>query len=384
MDQAVSESAQETYDGRIFRQTVDMADRVPAPEPDGQPPRLLEWGHQNYVWERQKNTAAQRGESNHGPERAVPVRQRDAGNAQSRHIPTQSVQDGNWPRHNVARETISNGKRQIKEVRSEAKVMGHTSRQAVKGVESSGKALRAGGRSAQTMRQTARAAVQARQWAVQAADTARRTTATVGKAMAKAAVSAMRGAASAIRSLAPLLATGGGVVFAVVLVLCLVGALLASSLGIFFSGGDSDGLTISSVAREIDLEYDARVEELKTGVAYDEVSLSGSRAPWVEILAVYAVKTATDLTDGQEVVTMTDGKKVLLKQVFWDMSELSSFTSTVPGKDNDAEDTTTLYITVTAKTADEMADIYGFSDGQRQQLAELLSDGYRKMWNDVL
>ena len=80
---------------------------------------------------------------------------------------------------------------------------------------------------------------------------------------------------------------------------------------------------------------------------------------------------------------MTDGKKTLLKQVFWDMNELSGFTSTVPGEGDDSEDTTTLYITVTAKTADEMADIYGFNDDQRQQLAELLSDEYREMWNDV-
>ena len=270
------------------------------------------------------------------------------------------------------------------------KEVGRTSRQAVKGAESSGKALHAGGRSAQAMRQTARATVQAQQRAVQAVGAARRTAATAGKAMAmakaKAAVSALHGGVSAIRSLALLLASGGGAAFAVVLVVCLVGARLASPLGIFFSGGDSDSgeLTISAVVREIDLEYDARVEELKTGVTYDEVSLSGSRAPWVEILAVYAVKTATDLTDGQEVVTMTDGKKALLKQVFWDMNQLSSFTSTIPGEDDDEEDTTTLYITVTSRTANGMADIYGFNDDQRLQLEELLSDEYREMWKNVL
>lgn len=101
-------------------------------------------------------------------------------------------------------------------------------------------------------------------------------------------------------------------------------------------------------------------------------------------LAVYAVKTATDLTDRQEVVTMTDGKKALLKQVFWDMNELSSFTSTVSGEEDDEEDTTTLHITVTARVDNEMADIYGFNDDQRQQLNELLSDGYREMWDDML
>ena len=162
---------------------------------------------------------------------------------------------------------------------------------------------------------------------------------------------------------------------------------MLSPLGIFFSGEDSGGqqqTTISSVVLEINQEYDARLEELKTGAAYDEVSLSGSRAPWVEILAVYAVKTTSDPTNGQEVVTITDGKKALLKQVFWDMNQLSGFTSTVPGEDDDEEDTTTLYITATHKTADEMADVYNFTADQRRQLAELLSDEYRELWNAVL
>ena len=160
-----------------------------------------------------------------------------------------------------------------------------------------------------------------------------------------------------------------------------------SRTGNFFSGGSSGGqqqtTTIATVVQELDQEYDARLDEIRAGAAYDEESLIGSRAPWSEILAVYAVKTASDLTNGQEVVTMTDGKKALLEQVFWDMNELSSFTSTVPGEDDNSEDTTTLYITVTAKTANEMADIYGFNDNQRQQLAEVLSDGYQEMWNDV-
>ena len=65
------------------------------------------------------------------------------------------------------------------------------------------------------------------------------------------------------------------------------------------------------------------------------------------------------------------------------MNELSSFTSTVPNE-GDGGSTTTLYIAVTAKTAREMAEIYGFNDDQRRQLADLLSDGYREMWNDVI
>ena len=266
-----------------------------------------------------------------------------------------------------------------------AKTVGRASHKAVKGAESSGKVLKAGGRSVQTMRQTAQTAVQIRQRAVQAANAAQR--------MAKAAAAALRGAVAAVRSLAPLLAAGGGTVFAVVLVLCMAGAILASPLGIFFSffGGNSGGgqqqtttITISTVVQELNEEYDAQLDEIRAGASYDEESLIGSPASWSEVLAVYAVKTASDPTNEQEVVTMTDGKKALLKQVFWDMNELSSFTSTLPGEGDDGSDTTTLYITVTARTADEMADIYGFNDDQRRQLAELLSDEYREMWNDVV
>ena len=352
--------------------------------PGQRPSKPLEQGRQKFVQKRRKEAAAQRRKKRCELEHTAPTRQRDAGTVQSRHTPALPAQNGKQPARNTVQESVSNGRHLIKERRSGANAVGRGSRQAVKGSESAKKALQTGGRSTQAMRQAARAAVQARQRAVQAAGAAKRTTAAVGRPAAKAAASALRGAVSAIRTALVPLAVGGGAVIAVVLVLCLAGALLASPLGIFFSGGDSDGLTISAAVREIDLEYDARVEELKTGVTYDEVSLSGSRAPWVEILAVYAVKTATDLTDGQEVVTMTDGKKALMKQIFWDMNELSSFTSTVLGEEDDEEDTTTLYITVTAKTAGEMADIYGFNDDQRRQLNELLSDEYREMWDGVL
>lgn len=80
---------------------------------------------------------------------------------------------------------------------------------------------------------------------------------------------------------------------------------------------------------------------------------------------------------------MDNTKKELLKQVFWDMNELSSFTSTIPGEDDDKEDSTTLHITVTAKTASEMADVYGFNTEQRQQLAEGSEDRPQRQRENV-
>ncbi|MDR1183480.1 MAG: hypothetical protein LBK67_01630 [Coriobacteriales bacterium] len=43
-----------------------------------------------------------------------------------------------------------------------------------------------------------------------------------------------------------------------------------------------------------------------------------------------------------------------------------------------------MHITVTHKTATEMAQEYGFSAQQRELLTELLSDEYAELWSAVL
>ena len=281
-------------------------------------------------------------------------------------------------------ETRANGKCPIQTARLGRESIGKPNHQKVKSVMGYPKqAAKTAEHSAGTARQMASAAVQAQQRAVRAAGGAKKAAATVGRPVVKAATSALRGAVSAIRTAVAPLAAGGGAVIAVILVLCLVAALIMSPLGILFGGEESDGQTVADAVREINQEYSAKLEDLKSGETYDQLSITGTRALWPEVLAVYAVKTTSDPTNGQEVVTMTDEKKVLLKQVFWDMNQLSSFTSTVPGE-GDEESTTTLHITVSAKTADEMADVYGFNASQRQQLTELLSEEYRELWNAVL
>lgn len=45
---------------------------------------------------------------------------------------------------------------------------------------------------------------------------------------------------------------------------------------------------------------------------------------------------------------------------------------------------TYLYITVSHKTVEEMADLYGFDEQQREYLAELLKDENNSLWAAVL
>ena len=90
---------------------------------------------------------------------------------------------------------------------------------------------------------------------------------------------------------------------------------------------------------------------------------------------MYAVKITTDPDAAQEVATMDDSKKQLLKDIFWQMNEISSSTSTQTetiietsddGNGNIVETEVTvtrtyLYITVSHKTAEEMVDQFSFT-----------------------
>ena len=349
------------------------------------PSQALERGRQRFVREQARRAAARRTEGQ-GMSGMIsgPTNRQSTAEVSLPASRSGSVRTETFSTPKTVRETRFNGKRSVKTARSERISVGKSKRQKIKSaVGSPGQTAKAADRSTRAARQVARANLKARQRAVQAAGGAKRAATTMDRPMARAAASALRGAVSAIRSAMAPLAAGGGAVIAVVLVLCLVAALIMSPLGILFSSEETGGQTIADAVREINQEYSAKLEGLKSRTVYDQLSMTGVCAPWPEVLAVYAVKTTSDPTNGQEVVTMDDGKKDLLKLVFWDMNQLASFTSTVPGE-GDEEDTTTLHITVTAKTTDEMADVYGFSISQRQQLAELLSDEYRELWNSVL
>ena len=99
-----------------------------------------------------------------------------------------------------------------------------------------------------------------------------------------------------------------------------------------------------------------------------------------------------------DVATVDDARKAILKDIFWQMNKISSWTETSTetvieesddGNGNIVENTTTvtrttLYITVSHKTAEEMADYFGFNADQRAQLAELLAEENNPLWAAVL
>ena len=219
------------------------------------------------------------------------------------------------------------------------------------------------------------------------------------KKAAKASAAAVKGILAATKTMAAAIAAGGWVAVLVVVVICMVGQLACSGLGIFFAGEDSGtGQTVTTAVQEIDLEFGDRLAEIQASIDYDILDLSGSPAPWPDVLAVYAVKTTSDPDNGQEVVTMDDARKQLLRAVFWEMNsisssvtvrtyEVSSTTTDENGntvESTDTETEVTLHITISHKTSSEMADVYQFNDSQREQLDFLLSPENRSLWDALL
>ena len=283
----------------------------------------------------------------------------------------------------------STGKAAVKTTQKTIKTAEQTVRTTVKTTQAAAK----------TAQKTAQATAKAAKTAAQTARAAAKATAAGIKAAVKATAAAVKAIIAGTKALIAAIAAGGWIAVVVIIIICLIGLIVGSCFGIFFSGEDSGtGQTMRQAVQEINADYQSQIDTTRANIAYDELEMSGSRAVWPEVLAVYAVKTTTDPDDPQEVATVDNAKKAILKDIFWRMNELSSrteskteevITETDDGHGNIVETTTTvtrtyLYITVSHKTADEMADLYGFNEEQRQQLSELLAEENNSLWSAVL
>ena len=105
------------------------------------------------------------------------------------------------------------------------------------------------------------------------------------------------------------------------------------------------------------------------------------------MLAIYAIKTTTD-PEGQEVASMDNKKLGLLAEIFWEMNQLDAIvethTDSTESETSVETEVTVLVITVTHKTALEMAQVLNFDSNQKEQLQELLSPEFDDLWNELL
>ena len=274
----------------------------------------------------------------------------------------------------------------IKTPRRDIKTANHR----VQSVRQAGKTIKTARPPLSVSRSLTRRSVRNAQLAAQQGAQAAKASARGAKALGKTAVTAVKGTAATLKSAAALLLSGGWVAVLMVLLICLIGLLVGSCFGIFFSGEDAGtGQTIRTAIAQVNQEYQEKLEDLQASHTYDSLEITGSQAVWKEVLAVYAVKTTTD-PEGQDVASMDEEKHRLLAEVFWEMNQVSdrveTRTETTEGEDGTAveAEVTVLVISVSHKTAQEMAAQLGFDDDQKEQLQELLSPEYDDLWNELL
>ena len=237
------------------------------------------------------------------------------------------------------------------------------------------KSVKTAKRAAKTQKEiTKKAAKQAAKQAKQAAQKA----AQVAKATAKAAVKitvkvAQMVAAVAKAVISALAALGGWAVLLVALIIVIVvAAIAASPFGIFISdeAADNDSIPISSIVAECNMELSNKLDDIENAATADRSEIIGEQANWDLVLAVFATKVAGVEDDTvEDVVVITEDKKQKLKDVFWDMHEITSRTETVANGDTNEK---VVYITITTKTKDDMISKYNFTSKQQEALNTLL------------
>lgn len=175
------------------------------------------------------------------------------------------------------------------------------------------------------------------------------------------------------------IAAGGVVVFLIVVVTCLAGALAESPLGIFFSGGSGgtpQAATPSEAAAQINGELADQLAQLQDGGTYDRVELQGQPPAWSDVLAVFAVRTA-GAEDGSAVAVLDPERVELLREVFWDMTKITAAAETVDipaSSGTPASTEEVLVITITVRTPDDMRVFYSFTEEQNEAMDELLAN----------
>ena len=237
------------------------------------------------------------------------------------------------------------------------------------------KTVKTAKRAAKTQKEiTKKAAKQAAKQAKEVAQKSAQAAKATAKAAVKITVKVAQMVAAAAKAIVSALAALGGwaVLLVALIVVIVVAAIAASPFGIFISdeAADNDSIPISAIVAECNMELSNKLDDIENAAAADRSEIIGEQANWDLVLAVFATKVAGVEDDTvEDVVVITEDKKQKLKDVFWDMHEITSRTETVANGDTNEK---VVYITITAKTKEEMIEKYHFTRKQQEALNTLL------------
>ena len=240
---------------------------------------------------------------------------------------------------------------------------------------------------------TAKETIKASKRATQIAkETAKRTAQGV-KVAVKSTVSAIKAIIAGTKALVAAIVAGGWVAVIVIIVICLVALMCSSIFGIFFSSQktSANSITMNTVVAECNQEFSDKLQSIQDSNPHDDYVLEGSMASWKDVLTVYTIKQSNGVNQ-QDVMTIDDNKKNVIKQIFWDMNSLTSEVKDemVTEQGTNADEMPkqvqkkVLHIKINTKTLEQMKNDYHFSPAQNKQLAELTDNKYASLWNGVI
>lgn len=196
----------------------------------------------------------------------------------------------------------------------------------------------------------------------------------------------------AAQSLLALLGAGG-VVLLLAMVIGAAAAVIGSPMGILFAdeSGDPNSIRVAEIVAETNADFGTAINDIvsahpecsETTMEYNYEDGHTWASYWPEVLAVFAVQN--NLNNDGDVIVIDEGKKRLIQDTFWTMHEIraeveEATTTPEPTEDEpDPEPVTeyVLHITVSSKSVDALADLYRFTQDQRDILHQLLSEEMR-------
>ena len=185
----------------------------------------------------------------------------------------------------------------------------------------------------------------------------------------------------------------GGVVLLLAMVIGAAAAVIGSPMGILFAdeSGDPNSIPIAEIVADTNADFGAAINDIvsahpecsETTITYDYEDGHTWASYWPEVLAIFAVHT--NLNSDSDVVVINAAQKQRIQDTFWTMHEITHEVEEVdttpePTEDDpDPEPVTEyiLHITVSSKSVDALADLYRFTQDQRDILHQLLSEEMR-------
>ena len=196
----------------------------------------------------------------------------------------------------------------------------------------------------------------------------------------------------AAQSLLALLGAGG-VVLLLAMVIGAAAAVIGSPMGILFAdeSGDPNSIRVAEIVAETNADFGTAINDIvsahpecsETTMEYNYEDGHTWASYWPEVLAVFAVQN--NLNNDGDVVVIDESKKRLIQDTFWAMHEISAEVEEVTATPEPTEDEPDpepvteyiLHITVSSKSVDALADLYRFTQDQRDILHQLLSEEMR-------